>query len=75
MCFLLSVDLDYTDLFMSFSLSPSTPFMCFSVSITNDAVFELTEYFRASLDLVGSLPAGASLGITDARVRIIDNEG
>ena len=49
--------------------------MCFSVSITNDAVFELTEYFRASLDLVGSLPAGASLGITNARVRIIDNEG
>lgn len=66
---------DYTDLFMSFSLTPSNPFMCFNVPINDDDIFELTEYFNASLDLDGSLPAGASLGITRARVQIEDDDG
>ena len=75
LCFPFAVGVDYTDLFASFSLTPSNPIMCFSVPIINDTVFELTEYFSASLDLDGSLPGGASLGITAARVQIEDDEG
>ena len=60
---------------MQFSLTPSNAFECFNVLINDDTIFELMEYFNASLDLNGLLPAGASLGITEARVRIDDNEG
>ena len=66
---------DYSDITMMFSLTPNNGRECFNVSITNDNIFELNEYFNASLDAVGSLPPGASLGITEARVRIIDDEG
>ena len=65
---------DFTDVAQSFLLTPSVPFECFDVPINDDDVFELSEYFNASLNLEGPLPVGASLGITEARVRIDDNE-
>ena len=73
--FLISEGADYSDVTMMFSLTPNNERQCFNVPIINDTVFELNEYFNASLDAVGSLPPGASLDITEARVRIIDDEG
>ena len=75
MLFLFSADFDFTDIFMSFSLTQTNGFECFDVPITDDLIFEVPEYFNASLDVDGELPGGASLGITQASVRIDDNEG
>lgn len=61
----------------SFSLTPNNGRACFNVSINDDGIFELMEYFNASLDLDvnATLPDGAAFGITRARVQIADNEG
>ena len=66
---------DYTDTAATFSLTPTAARECFDVPIIDDTVFELEEYFNASLESDGPLPAGASLGIIEARVRINDNDG
>ena len=66
---------DYTDIAMAFSLTPNAERECFDVPINDDPVLELTEYFNASLDSNGPLPPAASLTITEARVRINDNDG
>ena len=59
----------------SFSLTQSVPRECFDIAIADDPVFEITEYFNASLNLIGVLPARTSVGITSARVRLLDNDG
>lgn len=66
---------DYFDVFETFTLTPSVTRQCFNVSINDDNIFELTEYFNASLDFNEPLPTGASPGITNAQVRLLDNEG
>lgn len=61
----------------SFSLTQNNGRACFNVSITDDGIFELTEYFNVSLalDVNATLPDGATFGTTRARVQIADNEG
>ena len=56
------------------SFSPSSPRQCFNVSIIDDEVLELGEHFNAFLNPNGELPAEVTLGITEARVQIDDNE-
>lgn len=73
--FVISVVDDYEDLMQPFSLSPTNDRRCFNVTIVDDDVLEVSEYFRATLVAVGDLPQNASLNITQARVDIGDNEG
>lgn len=66
---------DYEDLIEEFSLSPTNDRQCFNVTIMDDDILEVSEFFRATLVAVGDLPQNASLNITQARVDIDDNEG
>ena len=59
---------------VSVSFSPSSPRQCFNVSIIDDEVLEIEEFFNAFLIPIGDLPAEVTLGITEARVQIDDNE-
>ena len=68
------MDEDFTDLTADFSLTPDVPQQCFNVSITDDDILELIEFFRASLTVVGVLPQEALFDISAARVEINDNE-
>ena len=70
----ITVDQDFVDLSVSFSLTSTNPRQCFNVTINDDDVLEVTEYFRASLAEVGALPQNASLSLTTARVNIMDND-
>lgn len=65
---------DYDDLTENFSLTPTNSSQCFNITIIDDSILELTEYFRVTLEAVGDLPQNASLNCTQARVDIADNE-
>ena len=67
-------DLDFGSLTLEFTLTRDAPERCFNVTIVDDGILEILEYFRASITAVGELPQNASLNITEARVNIIDNE-
>ena len=72
--FLILGGVDFSDFAQSFSLTPLEARRCFNISITDDSVLEVTEYFIASLVQNGELPPGTSLNITSANVQIADNE-
>ena len=67
-------DVDFGSFTQEFTLTRNAPEQCFNVTIVDDSILEIQEYFRASITAVGELPQEASLGITEARVNIIDNE-
>ena len=71
----MTVGEDFEDLLVDFSLSTANPRQCFNVTIIDDDILEVSEYFRVSLVEVGALPQNASLSLTMARVNITDNDG
>ena len=66
--------MDFGSFTQEFTLTRNAPEQCFNVTIVDDSILEIQEYFRASITAVGELPQEAALGITEARVNIIDNE-
>lgn len=70
----ITVGEDFEDLSVNFALTSTNPRQCFNVTIIDDDILELLEYFRASLTEMGSLPQNASLSLTMARVDIFDND-
>ena len=75
MIFFLNIaDVDFGSFTQEFTLTRNAPEQCFNVTIVDDSILEIQEYFRASITAVGELPQNATLNITEARVNIIDNE-
>ena len=68
------MDVDFGSLTQEFTLTRDAPDQCFNVTIIDDDILEIVEYFRATITAVGNLPQNASLGTTEARVNIIDDE-
>ena len=69
-----AVGMDFEGLTQDFTLTRDAPDQCFNVTINEDDILEVLEYFRATLMAVGPLPQEASLGTTEARINIFDNE-
>ena len=69
------MDEDFGALVEDFTITRDAPELCFDVMIEDDDILEVQEYFRATLVARGPLPQEASLGITEARIDIFDNDG
>lgn len=65
---------DFPSFLDSVSLSPTNPRQCVNISITDDAILEVDEYFAVNLTSVGMLPPRTTLDPAGARVRINDND-
>ena len=70
-----AVNEDFANTSVILRLTPSEPRQCSNISIIDDDVLEVVEYFSASINVVGDLPPATSLNITQATVQIfLDNE-
>ena len=64
---------DFLTQFLSAVLTPVQPIACIDVTIEDDMILEIDEFFSGTL--TGSLPPTASFNLTSTTVLISDNEG
>ena len=60
--------------FAEVSLTPSSPRRCYNISILDDSILESAEDFLGQLVLLDPVPPQTTLGTSEARVTITDDE-
>lgn len=63
---------DFSSVSEELVLTPDDPRVCFNITVDDDEILEIDEYFNTTL--VGDLPPAAVFNITSATVLLEDNE-